>query len=105
MHRPARMRATGKPLSQNPKSVYRRIWYARRRAALIALLGNCCASCGETEFLQFDHADTRDWDVRGVHSTKRLRIYAEEIRAGKIQLLCISCNSSKQDATETEVPF
>lgn len=79
------------------KTIRRRKVYQKRRDALIEKLGSKCVECGEetAEKLTFDHIHGRDWDIRKVHGTKRLRIYAEEAEAGKIQLLCLSCNSAK----------
>lgn len=51
--------------------------------------------CGATSELTFDHINGRDWDIRRVHATKRMRIYTEEAAAGLLQLLCLSCNSSR----------
>lgn len=51
--------------------------------------------CGATSELTFDHINGRNWDIRRVHATKRMRIYTEEAAAGLLQLLCLSCNSSK----------
>ncbi len=58
-----------------------------RRARLIAMLGGCCARCGSTDDLEFDHIDP---------STKRFNVCADLTRAwdelveeaSRCQLLC-----------------
>jgi 5-methylcytosine-specific restriction endonuclease McrA len=85
-----------------PGTVWRRRHLATKKAQLIADLGGVCVGfpgpCGTTEDLTFDHINGRDWDIRAVHSTKRLRIYVEEASQGKLQLLCRACNTRKRNA-------
>lgn len=90
-----------------PGTVRRRNHYQRARLSLIETLGGKCVECGcgELKELTFDHTYGRDWDVRSVHATKRLRIYTEEAARGLIQLLCLSCNSSKGKPDSEEIPF
>lgn len=73
---------------------------------MIRQLGDKCVLCGSTSSLQFDHiTGERDWVPRDVHSTKRLRLIRQEIEEGKIQLLCLRCNSSKSDSPEEDESF
>ena len=88
-------RINKRKLTNNPNTLKRRKLFAARKAALVAQLGGKCAECGTSDDLTFDHLFPRDWHPRSVHATKRLRIYAEEAAAGKIQLLCGTCNSRK----------
>ena len=67
--------------------------YRRDRAALVKRLGGQCALCAETENLQFDHTEGRDWKLHRVNAFTRLRIYELEASNGLLRLLCISCNS------------
>ena len=69
------------------------------------MLGGRCKKCGSIVDLTFDHINGRDWDIRAVHSTKRIAIYKQEAEEGKIQLLCLSCNSSKGDPRVSDEPF
>lgn len=68
---------------------------SRLRSRLIDILGAKCVECGSTENLELDHKERREWDVRAVYSNRRLRIYEQEIAAGKIQCLCKGCNVRK----------
>lgn len=91
--------------TRNPKpsTIRRRKLAAKRRSELMELLGNVCAHCGSTKQLTFDHiSGHRDWDPQAVHSTRRLRIYLDEAREGKGQLLCRACNAAKYDSPEED---
>ncbi len=78
-----------------PSTIRNRRNRARRLAKLLKQLGGRCQECGSRRHLTIDHIYGRDWDIRKVHSWKRLRIYEEEADAGKVQILCLSCNSRK----------
>lgn len=84
--------------------------HSRRKEAIFVLLGGKrCIECGETdeELLQFDHIRGRDWDINSVSSTTRLKNYLYEAIDGRLQVLCISCNSSKKrpDDIPDDTPF
>jgi len=93
--------------TRNSKTLSRRKTYAKKKSDLVQYLGGCCRQCGSIIDLTFDHIDGRDWDIRAVHSTKRIRIYREEAEQGLLQLLCLSCNSAKGDprSNQPEEPF
>lgn len=78
-----------------PSTIRNRRNREKRRQRIIDFLGGKCAGCGTTFDLTFDHTNGRDWDVRAVHSWTRLRIYEQEAKDGKLQLLCLTCNSRK----------
>ncbi len=83
---------------------------ARRKEAIFVLLGGKrCEGCSETDesLLQFDHINGRDWDVKKYSSTTRLKHYLFEALAGRLQVLCISCNSAKKrpDELPDDTPF
>lgn len=78
-----------------PSTIRNRRMYERRRQALVDQLGGKCVECDTAFDLTFDHINGRDWDVRKVHGTKRLKIYQREADEGKLQLLCLTCNSRK----------
>lgn len=81
-----------KPQPSNPNVA----WYRRERARWIAFLGGCCAKCGTTEELEFDHDVPRDWQPSRTSRWQRLRNYIKDIKAGRVKsLLCRSCNASK----------
>lgn len=91
--------------SKNLHTLRRRAYYAKKKAELVQLLGGCCKKCGSIVDLTFDHINGRDWDIRAVHSTKRIAIYRREYEEGKLQLLCLSCNSAKGDQRVSDEPF
>lgn len=66
------------------------------RAEMIAQLGGKCVWCGETRDLEFDHIQPRDYSARRLSWLQRINRYREEMKEGKIQLLCRSCNARKQ---------
>lgn len=88
-----------------PGTIARRAHYRRVKRDLEKQLGGKCVDCGGTVRLTFDHIHGRDWDIRRVHATKRLRIYQEEADAGLLQLLCLWCNSRKGQPADPDVPF
>jgi hypothetical protein len=52
-----------------------------------------CATCDETEGLEVDHIDGRDWSPRDLSRSQRAEKYWDEYNAGvKMQALCRSCN-------------
>lgn len=75
----------------------------RLRAELIAKLGGKCVRCGATEEIEFDHIHGRDWEPRLHSQLQRLQVYAREIAAGKIQLLCGTCNLAKRDTDKLKL--
>lgn len=69
--------------------------YRARKEQLFDQLGRCCALCGATERLTFDHIRPADWPRNKYSSHERLKLYLLEARLGNIQVLCHSCNASK----------
>jgi hypothetical protein len=76
--------------------------YKRRRKALIAAMGGECVECGRKRKLEFHHPDGRDWSVRSMNQWRRIKKYEEEWAAGKIELLCKSCNAGINPKRERE---
>lgn len=72
-----------------------RAWAGRVRAQLITQLGGKCVQCGSDYELEFDHKEPRDWEPEKKSSDHRICIYRREIKQGKIQLLCKTCNVIK----------
>jgi protein associated with RNAse G/E len=71
------------------------LYYRKRWAELIALLGLECAICGKREHLQVDHVDGKDWRARDLSSAARVARYWREYHEGvRMRTLCIECNSS-----------
>ncbi len=70
-----------------------------RRAAIIERLGGKCAYCGtkggRKNKLEIDHIQPRDWYLRAFSQLGRVRIYEQEEKAGKLQVLCATCNKTK----------
>lgn len=69
--------------------------YRRGRRRLIDELGGRCAWCGRRSRLEFDHLEPRDWQPEKTARWVRLARYRREAAAGKVQLLCRSCNARK----------
>jgi hypothetical protein len=65
------------------------------KAWLLEQLGNHCAQCPSSEFLQFDliHSDGGKHHALDYHT--RLRFYVTQLRAGNLQALCPDCHVKK----------
>lgn len=70
----------------------RKVIYRQKRAAFVVQLGGCCAQCGSTENLEFDHPYGRDWIARKHDQLTRLRLYRRDFSQGNLRLLCSDCN-------------
>jgi hypothetical protein len=72
-----------------------RIEAARRRVALLVLLGGICQDgfCFEVERLEFDHLEGRDWEPAALSTLQRIIRYEADAAAGKLRLLCRSHNA------------
>jgi len=68
---------------------------ARAREELVAQLGGKCAACSSTKNLCFDHKKKRTWRAPRANRHTRMARYKREAKAGKLQLLCKSCNSKR----------
>jgi hypothetical protein len=66
-----------------------------RRRALIAQLGGVCEDgfCFETERLEFDHPEGRDWEPRRLSRLQRIARYEADAAGGRLRLLCRSHNA------------
>ena len=73
---------------------YMRERWARRRASAIQQLGGCCARCGVTDNLEFDHIDpsTKSFTIAKGSSASEVKFQAE---LEKCQLLCVECHKEK----------
>lgn len=73
---------------------YHREYYYKRRAKMIALLGDRCVECGSTHELQFDHIDPaqKSFDIRDNLTASNPDVLAE---LAKCQLLCADCHRKK----------
>lgn len=75
------------------------------RDMLIEALGNICANWQRGcltpgENLEIDHVDGCTWEHRRVSWSTRIRRYVAEYRAGvRLQILCRSCNGSRNQHT------
>ena len=83
---------------------YHRRYYHRRRAALIALLGDSCVWCGTDSDLQFDHIDPdqKSFDISDNMTASNPVVVAEIM---KCQLLCKSCHLEKSRQAALEIGF
>lgn len=80
-------------MSGNPRRQY--ALAARRKRALVNMLGGKCAKCGSRENLTIEHVAGRDWDIRKFSSWQRLKRYWAEYNQGvSLCVLCLSCNSA-----------
>lgn len=68
----------------------------RSRAALIEKLGAVCKRCGEanTDKLEFDHINGRDYEPCKLSSSSRMARYKREAERGELRLLCGDCNKA-----------
>ncbi len=84
---------------------YQKEWARRKRAELMAELGNRCAWCGEIEGLTFDCIVPTGHNHHRGSTDQRMCFYRKQHAAGNVQILCHSCNSSKGDSvTNTNEP-
>lgn len=90
-------RKRAQQVARNHKSMYK-----RRRKALVAAMGGECCQCGKKRKLEFHHPNGRDWDTRKLARWTRIKKYEEEWAAGKIELLCKSCNAGYNPKKEAE---
>ena len=72
-------------------------WARRAYEALIISLGGRCRHCGATAGLSIDHIEGCDFVHNKVEWSARISIYRREAKEGKLQVLCIKCNSKKGD--------
>lgn len=72
------------------------------RDELLVKLGGKCALCPEvdSEKLQFDHINGRDYKPNKLSYRQRLTTYRREVEQGKIRLLCEPCNLSERKKHE-----
>ncbi len=78
--------------------------YDDRRARAVELLGGCCAECGSTDRLQFDHVDpsTKEFEIADrIAQYAWPRIIAE---LAKCQLLCFDCHVAKHTSLQAKTP-
>jgi 5-methylcytosine-specific restriction endonuclease McrA len=73
-------------------------YLAKKRQKLLIMMGGVCAACGEDDLalLEIDHIEDRQYEPRQLSRTKRLKMYEEEYRQGRVRLLCSSCNKSNE---------
>lgn len=79
---------------------YKKPAIERRRTWAYGLLGDCCAHCGSTGRLEFDHIDPSTVSFRiGSNLLARLDTLIEELN--KCQLLCHPCHvvKTREDRT------
>ena len=101
-----RRRAAGLPGNPPAQQAQINRWlaetYRRRRAEVLAMLGDCCAWCGHEDLavLELDHiADDGADDRRRFQAARSMLSYyakhPDEARA-RLQLLCRNCNWRKR---------
>ena len=78
-----------------PRSLRELRKYRAQRLALIEQLGGKCVICGFSDWraLQFDHIDGGGY-TRGARG--RPTYLVEELKLGRLQLLCANCNQIKR---------
>lgn len=83
---------------------YHRNYYYKRRAALIAYLGDSCVWCGTKDDLQFDHIDP---DLKSFDISSNMTANNPAVRAelDKCQLLCRGCHLEKTRQEHLEIGF
>lgn len=96
-----------KMLKRVKQRVYNRALQRKRRRrakairqALRQALGGRCANpkdnarCTRTRYLEFDHKHGRLWQPNKLNCLERALRYVEDFAAGRLRLLCRSCNGS-----------
>jgi 5-methylcytosine-specific restriction endonuclease McrA len=85
------------PYSREEMREYMRAYRERRMADARQRLGGCCANCGSTEDLHFDHIDpaSKAKAITQLLHASRARFEAE---LAKCQLLCGDCHRVKTRA-------
>ena len=98
-----RVRAWRQANPEAYKAANKRRWQAQkqlraeRKAYWVEQLGGCCAHCGGTKRLEFDHVDPSTKMHKG-HSPSQMLAWSEERLAeemAKCQLLCHPCHVAK----------
>ena len=87
-----------------PVREYHRRYYYKRRADLIAYLGDSCAWCGTKDDLQFDHIDP-DQKSFNIGENMTVNNPATRTELDKCQLLCRDCHIEKTRAEQLEIGF
>ena len=62
-------------------------------------LGRQCAKCGDKTDLTFDVKIPVGFRHHRINTSQRYRFYFQQMLQGNLQVLCFSCNASKQDKT------
>lgn len=74
-------------------TTYHREYWHKRRAKLIAYLGDCCVKCGSKENLEIDHIDPSQ---KSFHISQRASLTPRTMKElDKCQLLCENCHWAK----------
>ncbi len=74
---------------------YLAAWANRKRAELMAELGNACKVDGcENDELEFHHPLGRDWTPSKHSRWQRMILYWRDYRAGRLEILCKPHNAS-----------
>lgn len=72
-----------------------RRWAKKAYEKLLLQLGGRCVQCGRLDELSIDHIDGCEWTRHRVEWSHRVSIYRREAKEGKLQVLCLKCNSTK----------
>ena len=65
------------------------------REDLLLRLGGCCATCGGTRKLTFDHIRPIGWDPSKKSWHMRMCEYRRAASEGNLQILCEKCHGKK----------
>lgn len=72
-----------------------KIWARKAYDKLIQELGAACYHCGSTENLTVDHIAGKDYVANKLEWSARVSRYRREMKEGKLQVLCNTCNVMK----------
>lgn len=72
-------------------------WAHAKRKQMKAALGGCCVQCGSKRKLELDHVDfqARSWKASQVGFVRATTLYAQDLKANLLQLLCRRCHKAK----------